>query len=86
MNPLSSIKPGQRRGLFPALLASVIFAASTAWVVADGTNAPVAQAGDVKPAKKPEKKKLTGAELYQINCTLNVDLTTNYCFPVHVWN
>jgi mono/diheme cytochrome c family protein len=68
INQLSSIKPGPRRGIFPALLASLILAASTAWVVADGTNAPVAQAGDAKPAKKPEKKKLTGAELYQINC------------------
>ena len=36
------------------------------------TNAPVAQASEVtkpaKPAKKPAKQKLTGAELYQVNC------------------
>jgi len=50
------------------LLASVILVGSIAFVFADGTNAPTAQVSDAKLAKKPEKKKLTGAELYQVNC------------------
>ena len=68
MNQPSSIRPGWWPGILLALLVSVIFAASIVLVVAADTNAPPAQIGDAKPAKKPEKKKLTGAELYQINC------------------
>jgi cytochrome c5 len=68
MNTLSSIRLGRRPGILPALLALVIFAASIAFVAAGDTNAPPAQAEGAKPAKKPAKKKLTGAELYQINC------------------
>ena len=62
------MKPGRRSGIFLALLASVIFAASVALVVAGGAPAPVPPSGDAKPAPKPAKKKLTGAELYQIDC------------------
>ena len=56
-----------------ALLTPVIFVASIAVVAGQDTNAPAAQAPVIKmaadkPAKKPAKKKLTGAELYQINC------------------
>jgi cytochrome c5 len=51
-----------------ALLASVIFVASIAIVVAGDTNSPPTQVATAKPAKKAPKKKLTGAELYQINC------------------
>ncbi len=76
MKRLRSIKPGGRSGGLLALLASVIFAASVAIVAGAGTNAPVAQAPapkvaaakPAKPARKPKKKKLTGAQLYQINC------------------
>jgi len=72
------MQPGWRPGILLALLASVIFAASIALVVAGDTNAPAAsptatnapalQGGEAAPAKKPAKKKLTGAELYQIHC------------------
>jgi cytochrome c5 len=78
INRPSSIKLGWRPGILLALLASGIFAASIALVVAGdttapagsppATNAPTAQVEGAKPAKKPAKKKLTGAELYQINC------------------
>jgi mono/diheme cytochrome c family protein len=74
----SSIKLGWRPGILLALLVPVIFAESIALVVAGDTNAPVAsppatnaptaQVEGVKPIKKPVKKKLTGAELYQVNC------------------
>jgi cytochrome c5 len=65
--------PVWRPGFLLALLAPVVFAASIAIVAGADTNAPVAQASEfkvaaAKPAKKPEKKKLTGAELYQVNC------------------
>ncbi|MGA2176568.1 MAG: cytochrome c [Verrucomicrobiota bacterium] len=68
MNQLSSAKPGRRPGILLPLLASLVFAASIALVAAGDSNAPAAQGGDAKPAKKAEKKKLTGAQLYQINC------------------
>jgi len=67
-NQPCSMKPRRRAGILLALLASVIFTASIAFVVAGGTNAPAPQAAAAKPAPKPEKKKLTGAELYQIHC------------------
>ncbi len=73
MNRFRSNKLALRPGILLALLAPVIFAASIAIVAGADTNAPVAQASEIKvaaakPAKKPAKKKLTGAELYQINC------------------
>jgi len=73
MNRFRSIKPARRSGILLALLAPVIFAASIAIVAGADTNAPVAQAPELKvaaakPAKKPEKKKLPGAELYQVHC------------------
>jgi mono/diheme cytochrome c family protein len=71
MNRPISTEPGWRSRIIPALLASLILLVSIAFVVADGTNAPATQAGDakpVKPAKTAEKKKLTGAELYSVNC------------------
>jgi cytochrome c5 len=68
MHRLNSIRPGRRPGILLALLAIVIVAASIATVVAGDTNTPPAQVEAVKPAKKVAKKKLTGAELYQINC------------------
>jgi mono/diheme cytochrome c family protein len=68
MNRITSIRPGSRPGILVALLAWIIFVASVAAVVAGDTNAPPAQVASAKPAKKAEKKKLTGAELYQVNC------------------
>ncbi len=68
MNRFNPIRHGGRPGMLVALLSAVILAASIAMVAAGDTNSPPAQAGTVKPAKKAAKKKLTGAELYQINC------------------
>lgn len=68
VNRLQSIGPERRPRILLALLASVVFAASIAFVVAADTNAPPPQVATTKPAKKAEKKKLSGAELYQINC------------------
>ena len=71
MNQPSSIRPGWWPGILLALLASVILASSIAIFAGPDTNAPIAQATKAKPAtraKRPEKKKLTGAELYQFNC------------------
>jgi hypothetical protein len=78
MNQHLAIKPRRRPGILPTLLASVMFAASIALVVAGdtnapavsppATNAPTAQIEGAKPIKKPVKKKLTGVELYQANC------------------
>jgi len=64
----NSTIPERRPRILLALLATVVFAAAIASVVAADTNAPPAQVAAAKPAKKAEKKKLTGAELYQINC------------------
>lgn len=72
LNRLNSVKPSRYSGIFLTLLALVIFAASVAVVVAGDTNMPPAKVEAVKPAKKVAKK-LTGAELYQINC--------NRCHP-----
>jgi cytochrome c5 len=65
---LNSIMPGRRPGILLTLLATVFFVASSAFVVGADTNAPPTQIASAKPVKKVEKKKLTGAELYQINC------------------
>jgi mono/diheme cytochrome c family protein len=63
------MKPGRRPGIFLALLSTAVFALSITFVAADGgTNAPPSPPSSAKPAKAPAKKKLTGAELYQINC------------------
>ena len=64
MKQINSFKSGPRPGILPALLASVIFASSIAFVIAGDSKTPAAQTSDSKPVKK----KLTGAELYQINC------------------
>jgi cytochrome c5 len=71
MNYFSLLK-SQLRTAFTAVVL-VIFGASIAVVAGNDTNAPAAQAPEppaavAPPAKKPEKKKLTGAELYQVNC------------------
>jgi cytochrome c5 len=80
MNRLSSFKPGLRAGA-GLVLAAVIYAASIAFLTGEDTKPADAKADtkakdakadtkvkDAQPAKKVEKKKLTGAELYTINC------------------
>jgi mono/diheme cytochrome c family protein len=74
----NSFAPELRTGVRLAVVAAFIYAASIAFVAGGDTNAPAAKAtdpkaADAKPATKPEKKKLTGAELYAINC--------NRCHP-----
>jgi cytochrome c5 len=60
------------------MMATLIYAATIAFVAAGDTNAPVAKAAnpksaDAKPAKKTELKTLSGAELYSMHC--------NRCHP-----
>jgi hypothetical protein len=87
MNQLSSFNRARRVGTGAAALAAVLYAASLAFVGAAEANAPAAKPNDTKIAqakaaetkkesakpKREEKKKLTGAELYAINC--------NRCHP-----
>ncbi len=87
MNQLSSLNSTGRRGLGTFVIAAVLYAASVALAAAADTNAPAAKAAAPKvaqaktaqakteavKAKKPQKAKLTGAELYAINC--------NRCHP-----
>jgi mono/diheme cytochrome c family protein len=70
MNWFSSVKTRSRAGLgLAAVLAiTAIYGASSVLAFGADTNAPAA-----KPAKPVAKKKLTGAELYAINC--------NRCHP-----
>ena len=69
MNRLSSFKPRPRVGILLAVVTTVIYAASMAFVTGGDANAPVAKAADLIPAAaKPAKKKLTGGDLYAINC------------------
>ena len=87
MNQLSSLNRARRMGTGAAALAAVLYAASFSFVGASDADAPAAKPNGTKitlardaatrkePAKarKDEKKKLTGAELYAINC--------NRCHP-----
>jgi hypothetical protein len=89
MNQLSSLIPIGRDGIKAVALAAAFYAASLAFVGASDADAPAVKAGETKiaqakttetmkepatPKKKEEKKKkLTGAELYAINC--------NRCHP-----
>ena len=78
MNRLSSFKPRLQAGVGIAVVAAVIYAASISLVAGAETNAPAAKVPDTKaktvaPEKKTPPKKLTGAELYAINC--------NRCHP-----
>src|ERR1035437_3649486 len=73
MNRLRTLKPRLRAGAGLAA-AAVLYAASIVWVTGAETNAPAAKVAAPKTAdtkakadKKPAKK-LTGAELYAINC------------------
>jgi hypothetical protein len=88
MNRFSSLKLRLRTRAGLAVVVAAIYAVSCAFLngsdakaddtksagaTATDTNAGDARAKDSKPAKKAEVKKLTGAELYQINC--------NRCHP-----
>src|SRR5512137_504184 len=82
MNRLSSLKPRLWTGVGLALTVSAIYAASISFAAGADTGGPVAKGGDPQAAsagsaKKGEKpaaiKKLTGSELYAINC--------NRCHP-----
>jgi len=79
MNHSSSSKSRLWAGGSLAIVVAMIFAASIAIVAGADTNAPAARASEPKaaatkpasplePAQKPEKKKLTGAELYSMHC------------------
>src|SRR5579862_8153975 len=71
MNRFNPWKSRLRARLGLVTVAAALYAASLTFVVAQDTNAPLSQASEAKPgqpAKKPEKKKLSGSELYQINC------------------
>ena len=83
MNWLSSLKLRLRPGAGLAVVVAAIYAASSAFVTGSDakaedskpadtkpadTKAVDPKPNDAKPAKKVELKKLTGAQLYQINC------------------
>ncbi len=73
MNLVNPLKMQVRTGVCLALAAVVVYALSaTCLTAADPKPAKEAEAG-TKPEKKAEKKKLTGAELYALNC--------NRCHP-----
>ncbi len=79
MKSLSSLQPRLRAGVGLAVVAGALYAASLASVT--GTDAKAdkeakpekAAPVEKKTARKPAKRKLTGAELYAINC--------NRCHP-----
>jgi mono/diheme cytochrome c family protein len=73
MNRLSSLKLRLRAGASLAVVAAAIYAASIAFVTGADTKTADSKVleskpAGAKPAKKAEKKKLTAAELYTINC------------------
>ncbi|HEV2211450.1 MAG TPA: hypothetical protein VG167_22005 [Verrucomicrobiae bacterium] len=56
-----------------ALAVAGVFTLSVTGLSAADSTPPATDKAEKKPAKKPEKKKLTGAELYAVNC--------NRCHP-----
>jgi hypothetical protein len=56
-----------------ALAVAGVFTVSVTGLSAADPAPPAAAKAEKKPAKKPEKKKLSGAELYAVNC--------NRCHP-----
>lgn len=72
MKSLHSIQTWLRTGVGFAVIAAMLFAALSATLTASDTNAPPAKVDGSKKTKTPEKK-LTGADLYAINC--------NRCHP-----
>jgi broad specificity polyphosphatase/5'/3'-nucleotidase SurE len=79
MKRVSLLKLRLRAGIGLAVVAGVMYVASVALVAGADTKADQeakpekAAQSDKKTAKKPAKKKLSGAELYAINC--------NRCHP-----
>jgi hypothetical protein len=76
MKPNHPTKLRLRAGIGLALLMTFIYAASGVFVTGAGTNSTTAATDPKTADKKPEKsepKKLTGSELYAINC--------NRCHP-----
>jgi len=84
MKWLGSLRGRLRAGVWLAVVAGAIYAASLALVAGADSNADNPKAdkeanadkaaqSEKKPAKKAAKKKLSGAELYAINC--------NRCHP-----
>jgi cytochrome c5 len=62
-----------RRGTVLLAMGGLIYLASITCPMGADTNAPVAKTAQIKadavaPAKKSEKKMLSGAELYSMNC------------------
>jgi hypothetical protein len=68
MNHHISLKSWLRAILSLAVIAAVLYTASLTNVAAQDTKATDTKTKATEPAKKPVKKKLTGAELYAINC------------------
>ena len=79
MKRLSSLTARLRASIWLPVMAGAIFAASLAPVAGEDTKADAAKPEKSSPpaekpvAKKPAKKKLTGGEIYALNC--------NRCHP-----
>ena len=67
MKRINALKRRLRAGTSLAVAAAAAYAASRGVATAADTNAPTAKV-EQKAAQKVVKKKLTGAELYAINC------------------
>ena len=66
MNRFCSIKSGLRAGV--VITAVFYYATSIAFVAGADTKPADAKASEAQPAKAAGKKKLTGGDLYAINC------------------
>ena len=78
MKELGSFRKRLRAGVWLPLMAGAMFAASLGPVAGEDTKTDAAKpakdtASSKQEAKKPAKKKLTGAEIYALNC--------NRCHP-----
>jgi hypothetical protein len=68
MKRFSSLKPRLRVGASVAMMGAVIYAGSLFFVTGAEANAEKEAKSEKKADKQAAKKKLTGAELYAINC------------------
>jgi len=78
MKQISSLVARLRAGVWLPVMAGAIYAASLALVAADDTKTDAAKpakdpSAEKQTTKKAAKKKLTGAEVYALNC--------NRCHP-----
>jgi len=64
----SSLKSRLRTGLIVAAVAGAFYTAPLAFVKAQDAKAADPTTKSTEPAKKVVKKKLTGAQLYAVNC------------------